>query len=127
MIPGGDAGGRVGLGDAEGLRLRALDVAVAGLLGLEGATGGEPGLIRLRGRVGGTGEGHVEVDAAQVVRVGRAQARADDGAPVAALGAVALVAELGGHEVVERIRDAGGAPAPLRVACRSSRSRGWRG
>ena len=111
--PGGDTGGGVGLGDAEGLRLRALDVAVAGLLRLEGATRGEPGLVRLRGRIGGTGEGHVQVDAAQVAGVGGAQTRADDGAPVAALRAVALVAELGGHEVVERIRDAGGAPAPL--------------
>ena len=45
--------------------------------------------------------------------MGRAQARADDGAPVAALGAVALVAELGGHEVVEGVGDAGGAPAAL--------------
>ena len=45
--------------------------------------------------------------------MGGAEARADDGAPVAALGTVALVAELGGHEVVEGVGYAGGAPAAL--------------
>ena len=63
--PGGDAGRGVGLGDAEGLGLGALDVAVAGLGGLEGLHRGDAGLVLLAGLGGRAGDDEVEVEAAK--------------------------------------------------------------
>ena len=69
---------------------------------------------------------HVEVDAHEVLGIDEAELRGDHRAPVAALRAVALVAEAG-HERRPTPRRSGAVPSPARRSGPRTRSRGSTG
>ena len=112
--PGEQPGRRVVERDAERLRLGRLLERVAGLLALELLHGGEIRLVlvgeRAPGPSGGSAIGMLRWMRRAVLRIERADPRRDLRAPVAALRAVARVAEAV-HQLDERPRDAPHVPA----------------